>query len=961
MKIQDKIYSEYSFDKGGLTSVDIKPQGKILIADHCNLHNLINHQKLFNKKLIIACEIKISDFFIQKKITGNVLLIAKNKTGYTEICELINTAWSNYKKTNKLAIKLKTLLKKKNIVILSGGYGGIYTKIINNKSLCLSVTKYLKTASFNIEIQRFNKLAFKESLQLLKLGQLTQTPIYATAPIRYRSKTDFKQFRYKYCIQKQLYLEKSKAHTHKYKNNSFISNNNKKLLFKDCLNKITNFKHLTKQLKPYTIKKLMTPHTASYSNNYKKLKNQIITNIKHKAYLKNPIYLKRINKELKIIKTTKFAHHFLINSEIVNWAKHQKIQVGPGRGSCASSLIAYILKITDIDPIKHQLIFERFLNKNKKTIPDFDIDFCKKNRNKIIKHIKTINQNKQVLNIITFNKFLEKNTIRDICRILGYSFKFSSKIIYLAEAQQTNNANTKIKKVLKITKSIIGKIKAIGTHAGGIIISEKLLPISIVKKTKTHQLSQFDKYSIEQLQIAKIDILGLNTLTTIKKISTAINKHINFRNINTTDKNIFKLLTAKNTTGIFQLEGKGITNFIKNRKVKTFKELTNILAIYRPGPLNILREQTSKTLKTLTVIKPIIQETQGTIIFQEQLIQILKKITHYSLNKCDIFRKKLSQNNTTNHLQLQCFIKHCRTRYKPLAQKIFLELKDISGYSFNKAHAVSYTYITYTTALLKVYFKIDFFVALLNSNYKNTHKITEIIKNIHANKIKLIPLNINISNYNTIRHNNSIIIGLKIIKGIGKKLIVKIIQERQKAKFKNTIDLISRFKKHILNKRTIKTLYYSGALFKLEKTKEDCFKIINFAIKNRNIIHNYKPQQLIIKYSTIATTNRNIIKELVLEKTNSGCYNYLYHRLLRKIYKLVTTKYLIARAKARVIIGILIMKVKTPKAYIYVLDNKSHTTKLQSQKNIFATIKINTMLACLVLGTLIKKYMKLHE
>ncbi|QSW37884.1 DNA polymerase III subunit alpha [Candidatus Vidania fulgoroideae] len=960
MKIQNKIYTEYSFSKGLLSNTQITTSQKILITDHCNLHNFIINKKIFKERLIAACEIKISDFFLQKKVAGNITLIATNNKGYTEICELINAAHKNFKNHNKLSIKLKTLIQKHNIIILSGGYGGIYTKIINNTYLCIQLTKYLKKTNFNIEIQRFNKKAFQESLQLLQLGQLTHTLVYATAPIRYKTAAHFKQFRYKYCIQKKLYLEHGKTRTRKYKNNYFISNNKQNLLFKDCFKKLTSFKNITKHIKT----QVNTTNTINNNNNhthhFRQLKTKIIKNIKHNTHLQTHTYIKRINKELKIIKTTHFACYFLTTCKIVNWAKAHTIQVGPGRGSCASSLIAYILKITDIDPIKHSLIFERFLNKKKYTIPDFDIDFCKKDRQKVITYIKQHNTHKQVLNIITFNKFLEKNTIRDICRILGYNFKFSSKIISLIELQQLTHTHKKIKNLVKIAKSITGKIKAIGTHAGGIIINKNPMPISIIKTHTTQYLSQFDKYSIEQLKLPKIDILGLNTLTIIKEINNSTNAHINFRNINTTNTHIFELINTKNTTGIFQLEGKGITNYIKTHPVKTLEELTNIIAIYRPGPLNILKEQTTEILTTLPVIKHITKETHGTIIFQEQIIQIIKKLSHYSLNECDILRKKISQNTINTHSEQQHFINNCKTAYKNIATNIFLELKQISGYSFNKAHAVSYAYITYTTAFLKVYFKVDFFIALLNNNYKNSKKLIEITKNIQSNKIKLITIDIRISHYNTIKKHNTIITGLKTIKGLGKKLIKKIIKERQITPFKSIIDLINRFKKHTLNKKTIYTLYYSGALSKLENNKNKCFQQTLFAIKYRNKLHNYKSQQLTIKHSNIPNNKRNIIKELILEKTFSGCYNNLYSKLLAKIYKLISTKYLIAHHKQRIIIGILIWKFKTIKVYEYILETNTTNIKLKSKTNILANTKINTLIACLVQGMLLTKFIKLH-
>ncbi|MGX7577276.1 DNA polymerase III subunit alpha [Candidatus Vidania fulgoroideorum] len=905
-----KIYSEFSLQNG---SVKIKKIKKICIKKkykYCLLNDIFNisgayrfYNSLKSKQIkpILGCEIlcKIKNVF------GNITIICKNYLGYKEICKLIS------KKTvyKKKYLSLNSILKLKNIYILSGGLNGIYTSIIKNTKLCNKLTKLLnKNNNFYIEIQRFNKKSFTESNILINLSKQTNVPIVYTHPVRYLKKKDIQLHLYKYCILTKIFLVKKNNIIKKFKNNYFLSKKHIDKKFSD-IKKLSKNNYIIKNCN-FNFKKAQNFCFKKKSNIFIKLKKKLnkITRFFKKKQKKT--YKKRLIKEFKVIKKKKFLDFFLIVKDFVTWAKQKKIQVGPGRGSCSSSLVSYLLNITEIDPIRHNLIFERFLNKKKKSLPDFDIDFCKVDRKKVLKYVKA-KYKKRIFNLVTFGKFSFKNSIKDSGRILGYSFGYLNKIskdisfnkkkklkdiLRDKKIKQKYHNDNRFVKIIKISLNLDGYLRNIGTHAGGVVITKKkfynYFPIYYVNKLK---ITQFDKYDIETMGFLKFDFLGLNTLTIMKDITKKINIKFSFLKLNFSDKKTFNLLKTGNTTGVFQLENNNLKRYLKILKPASFNDLVNIISLYRPGPMDLIKTYCENKKLKKTSINKILKETRGVIIFQEQLIKIIKTKFNLNLNDSDIFRTILSKGNKK---QINKFKKKIIKNNNKKNKKLFNYIKKYSGYSFNKAHAVSYSTLTFAMCWLKANYINFFFISNFKFSFNNKKKIKNLYLDCIKNNIIFYPPDINNSEiyfktYN-ILGSSRFIKGFLFINGVGKNAVKQILTERKNGIFLNFIDFLFRIKKRIVNSRVVKNLIYSGCFDNIEKNRFNLIDKLNSynkkKIKNNKQINLFKNNFKIKKFNIFLKEKKTIyyfysdIKRFtVFKKTSKNFFIGIYKKKFKFI------------------------------------------------------------------------------
>ncbi|MGX7589716.1 DNA polymerase III subunit alpha [Candidatus Vidania fulgoroideorum] len=971
MLIPDKIYSEYSFDKGFVNKEEIYNHycslglGFILLTEYFNIHSFVSYYDYFNTRgirLILGCEVYISDIIFNRKIKANVTLIVKNYKGYISLCNILNKAWFRYSKLGKLYIKLHDLYYNRNIYVLSGGYKGIYSSYTSNISFCSKLTFFLKVhiSNFFIEIQRNNIYSFKESLFLLELSKLTNTNLIATFPVRYQSRSDFSTFCYKNYITRRKYFFKHKKELYYYKNSYFLCNNDKYSLFIDCISRIYDISLVFKKCSLNLHK--LREHLPIYQLNISNLKlfRYLRANIRYFDFLNSKEYIYRFRSELKTIIDTGFAFYFLLARNIVRWAKLKAIQVGPGRGSCSSSLISFIFGITDIDPIRHKLIFERFLNKSKKSIPDFDIDFCKRQRDIVTNFVRLQFLNSNVTNIVTFSKFLCRNTIRDLSRIIGYSYSFSTSLInYISIGKEDSITDVNMKNILLLSKKLEGRVKCIGTHAGGIIVSSKVIPICFLDTTRKHSLIQYDKDSISLLGMVKMDILGLNTLTILSDILKLTSLNISFRNIDITKTSVFNLISSGNTTGIFQIEGIGIRNFILKRGVTCFNELVNIISIYRPGPLKFLRNYSSRSKRLLNIryVCDILRDTNGIILFQEQVIDIAKKVAGYSTNEADIFRTIISKGIGDDISKVRDrFISSCTDICFNDASFLFNELKGMSGYSFNRAHAVSYSYITYFMAFLKCYYKIYFYISLLNNNCRFPNKMELLFLDIYINKLSILSPNINTSIDTFSISSKSILFGFNGLRGLGNNVIISILKERSNCNFTSIYNFVSRLSVSKLSKRSLEIIYYSGSLNSLEANNALCYLKFKLSILNRsNLGLSILTRKQVSNLHSSILKSRNIYKFIYMERyilgTNFTNVNNIFLLLEYRIGKLITLRY---TRFLYIYVGFLVQKKKNINSKYYSFFLKKHGFKtrcfLSQSSSLFKLLKINNILCFVVLN-----------
>lgn len=556
-------------------------------------------------------------------------------------------------------------------------------------------------------------------------------------------------------------------------------------------------------------------------------------------------YKERLDEEIKLIIKMGFATYFLIVSDFIIWAKNNGIAVGPGRGSVAGSLVAWALEITDIDPIKYNLLFERFLNPERVSMPDVDVDFCIEGREKVIQYVKNKYGHDKVGQIITFGSMQAKGVIKDVARALGFSFEDANSItdlipeelkITLKDAfdQESRlrdlcDKNPKIAELFDIATRLEGLTRHSSKHAAGIVISPdpiaEVLPIYIPAKSNDI-VTQYGMTELELLGFLKMDFLGLKNLTLITDIIQLIKKNHNFdidvTNLNLQDDKTFELLCNGDTAGVFQFESSGIRDVLRRLQPTGFEDLIAVNALYRPGPLGsgmvddfINRRHGKEDIKYLfPELEPILKDTYGVIVYQEQVMKISSAIAGYSLGESDILRRAMGKKKADVMAeQKEKFVKNAIERgfCDKKASELFELMEYFAGYGFNKSHSAAYAMIAYQTAYLKAHYKVEFMSCLISLELSNPDTTTEYLNELKFNKIKILQPNVNISQSNFLPENGAMRFGLLGIKNVGDTACKSIVKERENGKFKDLYDFCSRIDLRVCNKRVIENLISSGA------------------------------------------------------------------------------------------------------------------------------------------------------
>ena len=552
-------------------------------------------------------------------------------------------------------------------------------------------------------------------------------------------------------------------------------------------------------------------------------------------------YEKRLNEELEIIKSMDFAGYFLIVSDFVKHAKHNNIPVGPGRGSAPGSLVAYAIRITNIDPIRYNLFFERFLNPSRKTMPDIDIDFCQEGRDEIIRYVTEKYGQDKVSQIITFGKMQAKGVVRDVGRALDIPYSEADRIaklipntlnITLNEAikaeprlAQEEKNNPQIAKLLSLSRILEGINRHASTHAAGVVISDVPLVERVpLCSPKDDVVSQYSMNDIQTVGLTKFDFLGLKTLTVIKNTLNFIKEsksvEIDIDNLPLDDKKTYELLMKGETDGIFQLESSGMRDLAINLKPDHIEDIIALIALYRPGPMKMLPEFTArkqgktKITYELPQLEAILKETYGIILYQEQVMQIASIIGGYSMSEADTLRKVMSKKKASDMDKekpkfLEGAKKHKINENK--ARTIWEQMETFAEYGFNKSHSTSYAIIAYQTAYLKAHYPAAFMAALLTSEKDNRDKIIKYMSACKELGINILPPDLNESQRDFTISGENIRFGMAAIKNVGIAAVDSIISVRKEGKFTSFMDFLSRVDLRKVNKRVIESLIKCGA------------------------------------------------------------------------------------------------------------------------------------------------------
>ncbi len=571
---------------------------------------------------------------------------------------------------------------------------------------------------------------------------------------------------------------------------------------------------------------------------------------------------KRIDYELSVIKKMHFSGYFLIVWDFIKYAKSVGIPVGPGRGSAAGSIVSYSLGITALNPLKYNLLFERFLNPERNEMPDMDIDFCAERREEIIRYIKDKYGDDKVSQIITFNKMKSKLVIKDVARTLDIPFERANEISNMIEEKTLDEVLKKSKEfkdsynkgiipreLVDISLKLEGLVRSAGKHAAGIVISKGPLTdyVPLYKDPKDGGISsQYEKDTLEKTGLVKMDLLGLKNLTIIdkclKKIKISTGEDLNLEEIPLDDKKTFKLLQSAETKGIFQLESSGMQNLLRRLGPSEFEEIIAIVALYRPGPLNsgmaddyIKHKRDMSSIKyPHKVLETVLKDTLGVIVYQEQVMLISQLVAGFTMPEADKLRKAMGKKliHIINDLENK-FIEGALKKgfEKDFAENIYSNIKKFGEYGFNKSHSAAYALVTYQTAYLKAHFPIQFMTALLSAQPDNQSDVIQYVNDCRAKGIKILSPSINTSGYDFTIEEKSIRFGLGAIKGLGGKVIESIINARESGgEFKNLRDFLERVGLASLNKGVFEALIKSGSMDCLHPVRAELFLSIDYLI-----------------------------------------------------------------------------------------------------------------------------------
>ena len=863
------LHSEYSISDSLIRVNDLINKvsdieaPSVSITDHNNIFSLVKFYKSAIKKgvkPIIGIEIDLKDSENSNECF-RVVLLCKNMIGFKNLSNLITNSYVNLDNDNKFIVLKSDLAKKSDgLIALSGSiYGDLANSIKSGKNdLIKSSINYWKKNfpdSFYIEITRTGKDFEDEYIShALEISQKHNVPLVATNDVRFIDKKDYQAHEVRVCINNGTYLKDEKRKS-EYNDNQYLkSSQEMENLFSDIPSAIENTLEISKrcnvQLTFGDIAMPIFPLDDNQDENvyFRSLVTQSLKKKLSDKNIKNKEpYIKRIKIELDVIVKMGYSGYFLIVSDFVTWAKKNNIPVGPGRGSGAGSLVAYVLNITNVDPIKYDLLFERFLNPERISLPDFDIDFCMDKRDSVIDYVATKYGRDKVSQIITYGTMAAKAVVRDVGRVLQYPYPFVDQIAKLIpfeigitlekaledqELKKLYNSDDDVKEIIDMSMILEGLPRNAGTHAGGLVISPKQLINYTPLYRDTYNsslLTQLDKDDVEEIGLIKFDFLGLRTLTVIENTLNIINRDKNLDeqflldDISLDDDKTFSLLRNQQTNGVFQLESRGLKDIIKRLKPDKFDDLVALVALYRPGPLQsgmvddfIDRKNGANVQYLHPLIEDVLKPTYGVILYQEQVMKIAQVLAGYSLGAADILRRAMGKKKFDEmKQQREIFVKGAIKNdvEEKQAEYIFDLMEKFAGYGFNKSHSVAYALIAYQTAYLKSHYKEPFIAAVLSSDMDNTDKVVRFVKECDYMGISLIPPNINLSDYVfSVTKDNKIIYGLGSIKGVGKAIIEIIIKEREKnGTFCSLDNLLNRCGTNKINKRLIEALIKSGS------------------------------------------------------------------------------------------------------------------------------------------------------
>jgi len=891
-----RLHSEYSVTDGivrideAIARAAADGMPAVALTDSCNLFGMVKFYKAAREsgvKPVIG-----ADCWVQNKADrdkpSRILLLAASRKGYLRLCELLSRAWLQNQHRSRAEIDKAWLAEEgtEGLIALSGASGGDIGQALlaDNRAAAEKLAKEwaaLFPGRFYLELQR---AGFPQTETLVartvQLAGKLELPVVATHPVQFLAPDDFKAHEARVCISQGYVLGDQRRPKLFTPEQYFKTQEEMAALFADIPQALENAVgiaqrcNLTIELGKSKLPLFPTPKGVTIDDYLNRTSFEGLAARLEKLYpdaaareSNAPRYRERLEFEIKTVVQMGFPGYFLIVADFINWARKNGVPVGPGRGSGAGSLVAYSLGITDLDPLRYGLLFERFLNPERVSMPDFDIDFCQDGRDKVIGYVRDKYGAGSVSQIATFGTMAARAVVRDCGRVLDLGYNFCDQIaklipfqpgktITLAMAREMEpllaereEKEDEVRQLLELGEKLEGLTRNVGMHAGGVLIAPGKLtdfcPLYAAEGTE-NVISQLDKDDVEAVGLVKFDFLGLTTLTVldwaVRYVKLLGEPDFDLEKLPLDDKASYQLLSAGNTTAVFQLESSGMRDMIRKARPDRFEDIIALVALYRPGPMDLIpdfieRKHGRQRVEYLDDrLVPILSPTYGIMVYQEQVMQIAQVIGGYTLGNADLLRRAMGKKKQEEmDAQRDGFVsgaeKNGLSRNK--ASALFDLMEKFAGYGFNKSHAAAYALVAYHTAYMKTHHASAFMAANFSAVMDDTDKVRSLHKDIVANGLTVLPPEVNTSDYRftpvdakTIRY------GLGGIRGTGRSAIESIIAARNaEGPFKSLFDFCRRVDKRLVNRRAMEAMVRAGAFDPIETNRASLLASVGLAME----------------------------------------------------------------------------------------------------------------------------------
>ena len=881
------LHTEYSLLDGAcridrlMQKIKDNGQKAVAITDHGVMYGCVDFYKEAKNhgiKPIIGCEVYVAprsrrDMIYKVDSTPyHLVLLCKNDVGYRNLIKMVSIA-NREGFYNKPRIDRELLeLYHEGLICLSACLAGEIPQALmtGDYDRARDTAVYYKELfgkdNYYIELQNHGIEEQIEILpDLIRLSRELDIPLVATNDCHYIDRADSEMQHILICIQTNHTIDDDDVM--EFKTDHFYVKSTEEMydLFSAVPEALTNTAKIADMCNfdfEFGVTKLPYFSTPDGSDNLDFF-NRLCDEGLRKRYGDHPdqSIVDRLEYEKSVVTQMGYVDYYLIVWDFINYARENDIPVGPGRGSGAGSIAAYCMGITDLDPIRYNLIFERFLNPERVSMPDFDIDFCYEKRSKVIEYVTQKYGSDHVAQIVTFGTMAARLAVRDVGRVLGLPYGQVDTVAKLIpqelgitidkaferkpELKQLYDSDPQVRRLLDLSMKIEGMPRHASTHAAGVVITrDEVSDYVPLAKNDESFVTQFTMTTLEELGLLKMDFLGLRTLTVIADCEDEIQKtepSFSISGVSFDDSDVYEMLSQGNTTGVFQLESGGMRQLIINMKPENLEDIIAVISLYRPGPMDSIpsylenRKHPDDIAYKTPLLKPILDVTNGVIIYQEQVMQICRELAGFSLGKADIVRRAMAKKKKSEMEKSgREFIEGCRQNgiSEDIAQSLYDDMASFASYAFNKSHAAVYADVAYQTAYLKCHYPVQFMAALMTSIIDRTDKVIEYIAECHSMGIDLLPPDINKSRAGFTVENGKIRFGLSAVKNVGRSLIDSIVKERENGPFTSFVGFYSRLESNELNRRAVENLIRSGAMDCLGKSRKSLLLSIELVSKS---------------------------------------------------------------------------------------------------------------------------------